>query len=741
MRTEKISVVVCVKNEEARLEECLKKIKLNEPDELIVVDGDSTDKTAEIARQYADKVIISKNSNLTRDRQIGLNAARNEYIAMIDGDHRLEKGDLDSLLKDLLDNQFSVVQSQLKSYNNRGWWNKGEEQMWDLNDNIPGPSKMVGAAPTIYRKSLFEKIQFDDTITKTIDDTDFAYRLSLIPDIKYGIGKTKIAQFHMADKEDYLRKFKWYGIGDGEFCIKHRNRALHMWFHLLIEYPIIYPVRAILTKRYYAAAYCFIQGVIRAKWMIKTIFKHKTSKLQKNKYNRAENRKGNRAFRNISDNKCTVWENKMYRTICKCRICGNPNLVSIVDLGGGVKLTGIFPKPSQSVEGGPLELVKCMPPNAIDGSNGSVCGLVQLKHSYDSNQMYGENYGYRSGLNQSMVEHLTDITTEIKSQVELCENDLIIDIGSNDGTLLKSYGIKGLDYVGVDPTGIKFKKYYSDNIQLVPDFFSAERITEVRNGKKAKVVTSIAMFYDLEEPIKFAQDINDVLAEDGVWVMEQSYLPAMLEANSYDTICHEHLEFYCLSQIEWIIKAVGLKIIRVCLNDVNGGSFRIMIAKQHSTYKEDASVEELRRYELENKFDTLLPYVRFKQNIEKSRKEVMQFIRQARGEGKKIYGYGASTKGNVLLQYCGITAEDIIAIAEVNEDKYGCITPGSNIPIISEEEAKREEPDYFIVLPWHFRDHILMKEKEYIANTKCKFVFPLPKLEIVDSGNYERQAR
>lgn len=270
MNSKKISVVVCVKNEESRLEECLKRIKLNNPDEIIVVDGNSSDRTVEIANIYADKVIISKNSNLTRDRQIGLNAARNEYIAMIDGDHRLKKGDLESLLNDLEKNKFSIVQSQLKSFHNINWLNKGEEQMWNLFHNIPGVKKMIGVAPSMYRKSIFKKIQFDDTITKTIDDTDFIYRLSLLPNIKYGIGNTKIAQFHTDAYKDYIKKFKWYGIGDGEFCIKHRKRAPSMWFHLLIRYPVIYPIRAIISGKFYAAAYCFLQGIVRAKWMIFT---------------------------------------------------------------------------------------------------------------------------------------------------------------------------------------------------------------------------------------------------------------------------------------------------------------------------------------------------------------------------------------------------------------------------------------------------------------------------------------
>lgn len=270
MNREKISVVVCVKNEEHRLDDCLKSIKLNEPDEIIVVDGDSNDRTAEIARMYTDKVITTHDSNLTRDRQIGLNAAKNEYIAMIDGDHRLKKDDLNSMLNDLLDNQFAIVQSQLKSFCNMNWLNKGEEQMWDLFHNIPGPKSMIGVAPAMYRKSIFEKIQFDDTITKTIDDTDFIYRLSLLPNISYGIGCTKIAQFHTESYKDYVKKFKWYGIGDGEFCIKHRKRALSMWFHLLVRYPLLYPVRAILSGKIYAAGYCFLQGVIRARWMITT---------------------------------------------------------------------------------------------------------------------------------------------------------------------------------------------------------------------------------------------------------------------------------------------------------------------------------------------------------------------------------------------------------------------------------------------------------------------------------------
>lgn len=422
----------------------------------------------------------------------------------------------------------------------------------------------------------------------------------------------------------------------------------------------------------------------------------------------------------------------MYKKITKCRICGNPNLKTIVDLGMQ-KLTGVFPEPNQYVGEGPLELVKCV----SNDEGEKVCGLVQLKYSCDSSEMYGENYGYRSGLNKSMVQHLHSITNEIKELVNICPNDLVIDIGSNDSTLLRSYNIENVDYLGIDPTGIKFKKYYPEYIDLVPDFFSAENVTKSRGDKKAKVITSIAMFYDLEDPISFAKDISSVLADDGIWVMEQSYMPSMLETNSFDTICQEHLEFYCLRQIEWIVNASGMKVIDVSLNGANGGSFRIKVAKCNSIYSESINVEKLRTYELENEFDRLTPYVEFNERIIAAKNNFLEFLREAKAEGKKVYGYGASTKGNVLLQYCDVTSDDIIAIAEVNEDKFGRVTPGTNIPIISEKEAKDGEPDYFVVLPWHFMGNILEKEKEYILSSKCSFVFPLPELKIINYSNYQ----
>lgn len=411
--------------------------------------------------------------------------------------------------------------------------------------------------------------------------------------------------------------------------------------------------------------------------------------------------------------------------IRKCRICGGTHFDTIVNLGYQ-KLTGVFPLEEQEIEGGVLKLVKCIEENG--------CGLIQLEESFESNLMYGENYGYRSGLNSSMVDHLGEIVEYITNKVELKEFDLVVDIGSNDGTLLGLYETKSdveVMKIGIDPTGEKFRKYYKRDITLISDFFSTKKIEHVCK-KKAKVITSIAMFYDLEDPIGFAKDIYDLLDDDGVWITEQSYCPAMIEACAYDTICHEHLEYYSLKQIQWIAKQANLKIIDVDLNNTNGGSFRVTFSKKDSIYSISPSVGELEKFEKDKNVNNTEYTKEFVQKIEKSAKELWRFLIEQKEKGKLVLGYGASTKGNVILQYCGITKEMLPAIMEVNSDKFNHVTPGTLIPIISEEEGRKMKPDYILVLPWHFKENIISKERRFINDSGCKFVFALPKFEIVE---------
>ena len=409
----------------------------------------------------------------------------------------------------------------------------------------------------------------------------------------------------------------------------------------------------------------------------------------------------------------------MYNEITKCRISGSENLITVLSLGEQT-LTGVFPKSEdEKITKGPVDMVWCP-----DG------GLLQLKQSYSLDEMYGDNYGYRSGLNQSMVDHLTQKIQTLEKLAKPGENDIVVDIGSNDATSLKAYQSK-CRKVGIDPTGKKFIEFYTDDIKLVPDFFSAANFESVYPGEKAKIITSIAMFYDLEDPAQFVRDIEKVLAPDGIWHFEQSYMPAMLQTNSYDTLCHEHLEFYSLQVIKDLLENNGMRVIDVQTNDVNGGSFAITAGKKDGPFpSNDAVINWMLKQEKKMGLDTVEPYLAFAERMVQHRESLRDLIDSLVAAGKTIFGYGASTKGNVLLQYCNLTRKEIPYIAEVNPNKFGSFTPGTLIPIISEAEAKAMKPDYFLVLPWHFKHHILAREKEYLKNGG-KFIFPLPEIEII----------
>jgi len=330
-----------------------------------------------------------------------------------------------------------------------------------------------------------------------------------------------------------------------------------------------------------------------------------------------------------------------------------------------------------------------------------------------------------------MVRHLEGKVQRILERVNLEKGDLVIDIGSNDSTLLRAYPTGTATYVGIDPSGPKFLKYYPPHVQLIPDFFNAGLVEDRLPGRRAKIITSIAMFYDLERPKAFVADIHRVLDDEGVWVFEQSYLPFMLKTNSYDTVCHEHLEYYSLNQIKRMLDETGMKIIDVEFNDINGGSFSIMAAKSESTYPEARNlIAKTLAEEEELGLAGIDLYTAFRERVFKHRHDLKTLLATLREEGKCVLGYGASTKGNVLIQFCGLDTTDIPYIAEVNEDKFGAFTPGSGIPIISEAEAREMKPDFFLVLPWHFRKTILEKERSFMENGG-KFIFPLPDIEVV----------
>jgi hypothetical protein len=359
------------------------------------------------------------------------------------------------------------------------------------------------------------------------------------------------------------------------------------------------------------------------------------------------------------------------------------------------------------------------------------CGLIQTRHTVPGSILYS-SYWYRSGINRTMTENLHGIAQGIESIVSLEPGDLVVDIGCNDGTLLDGYQSPGLRYIGFDPSDVG-RYAVEKGYEVVRDFYSAEGLRRRRPDQRAKAITSIAMFYDLENPRATVADVAAALADGGIWVMELHYLPAMLEANAFDAIVHEHLEYYSLAVLERMIGEAGLEVVAAELNDINGGSIRLFIGHQGAHEQTPEQVEELRRLrvsEFELALDSPEPYEAFRRRVETVRDDLLALCRQLHDEGKTIHVYGASTKGNTILQYAGIDSTLIAAAADRNPDKWGSETIGTRIPIISEEESRAANPDYYLALPWHFLGEFLEREQEFLARGG-KFIVPLPEVRVV----------
>lgn len=409
-----------------------------------------------------------------------------------------------------------------------------------------------------------------------------------------------------------------------------------------------------------------------------------------------------------------------------CRVCGSPDLRPVIDLGRQ-HIASIF------VEGEvaeflshayPLEVVRC-------GAKGK-CGLVQLRHSISPDVLYA-NYGYRSGTNEIMRANLRDIAGQVERLAGLRAGDLVLDIGCNDGTLLESYETHGIDRLGFDPAQNVADSARQKGLDVVNDFFSSRAFQHVRPGCKARVVTSIAMFYDLEDPLQFVHEIAAVLADDGVWAIELSYLPFTLSKNSFDTICHEHLEYYALRQIEWMLDSQSLDVHRIEFNDINGGSFRLYIRKRGLGPAPESlrlQLAAVRKEEDLAGLDTDAPYSEFRERCDKMRGDLRGLLGELQAAGKRVYAYGASTKGNTILQFCGIDNRLVPKAADRNPEKWGRRTLGTNIPIVSEEEARADNPDYFLVLPWHFFDGFVRREEAFLRRGG-KFIVPFPRVRVV----------
>ncbi|MGH2840282.1 MAG: class I SAM-dependent methyltransferase [Solirubrobacteraceae bacterium] len=408
-----------------------------------------------------------------------------------------------------------------------------------------------------------------------------------------------------------------------------------------------------------------------------------------------------------------------------CRICGSSELAHVLSLGDQY-IAGAFATPDgdQPVQRSiPLELVRCDMTRDQEA-----CGLIQTRHTVPGSILY-HNYWYRSGINRTMTANLHEIAQSAEDLVGLSAGDLVVDIGCNDGTLLDGFQTDQLRHLGFDPSDVS-RYAVEKGYNVVRDFFSYEALRQRHPDVKAKVITTIAMFYDLERPMDFVQDVSDALGESGVWVMELHYLPTMLEQNSFDAIVHEHLEYYSLAVIERLIGEFRLECVRAELNDINGGSIRLYIGHEgclQRTPEHDEALQKLRIREFELALDSPEPYERFRVNAERVKDELRETCEQLVADGKTIHIYGASTKGNTILQYAGIGPDLVPFAADRNPDKWGSETIATRIPIISEEESRGMAPDYYLALPWHFLDEFLEREVAFL-DRGGRFIVPLPEV-------------
>lgn len=409
-----------------------------------------------------------------------------------------------------------------------------------------------------------------------------------------------------------------------------------------------------------------------------------------------------------------------------CRVCGSSALTKVIDLGEQY-LQGSFTKPGKELPPQrkiPTTLVRCDPTK-----DEKACGLLQMEHTVPPEVLYSA-YWYRSGTNNTMRNHLKEIADSAAEMLGV-SNAYVLDIGCNDGTLLNYYP-NSFKKIGIDPSDIS--REVDSTIQVVQDAFPSDELLSILDGNLLDIVTSIAMFYDLEDPIQFTRGVKNILAPSGIWIFEMSYMPSMLRLTSYDTICHEHLEYYSLAVIEYILRQADMKIFNVIENDINGGSIRCYATHaENFFYRRDEftqNIKNMRQEEFDLELDTDKPYKNFQDRVNVHKEELNLLLKKLKKERKKIHIYGASTKGNTILQWCGIDHKVIDFAAERNPDKYGAYTLGTEIPIISEAESRKMNPDYYLVLPWHFKKEFIEREAALI-DKGIGFIFPLPSIELI----------
>ena len=403
--------------------------------------------------------------------------------------------------------------------------------------------------------------------------------------------------------------------------------------------------------------------------------------------------------------------------IKKCRNCSSKKLKKLFSLGN-LYFTGKFKKKNGVSKKGIIELIIC-----------TKCKLVQLAHSFNLNYLYGPDYGYRTGINKTMTAHMKNVTKTLAKRVKLKDNDVVLDIASNDGTLLNSYANKKIITFGIDPLLYKYLKNYKKISYKASSFFSIEEVRKLTK-KKFKIITALSVVYDLEKPNKFLKEAKTLLSDDGIFLVEFADLASILKFKMFDTLCHEHLEYYSSKVFSQMCETNGLRVFDMKLNNINGGSTQYFICHEKAPYQSNQkSLNKVYLREKALKLNSIKTYIKFISEINAIKKKIKKIIFNIKSKNKSIHCYGASTKGNVLLQYFNINNKEIDYVAERNPKKYNLYTPGTNIKIISEKLSRKLKPDYYLVLPWHFKNEILLREKKTMkSGTNLIFPLPYPKI-------------
>ncbi len=410
--------------------------------------------------------------------------------------------------------------------------------------------------------------------------------------------------------------------------------------------------------------------------------------------------------------------------ITKCRVCGNAELLPAADIGAQY-LSSVFPESTDyqsRYQKYPLDLVLCKK------SGPKQCGLLQLGHHLDLSSMY-KDYPYTSSANAAMKKILEDVVASGTALGHLKPGDTILDIGCNDGTLLSYLTGKGYDLIGIDAAQNIQPVFQSADFHFSRGFFGAEKYRSM-TSKKAALVFSIAMFYHLEDPIAFCKEVEACLDEKGAWIIQMAYLPAMLKTNMYDNIVHEHNGYYGIETMQWVMEQAGMEVFDALLNDVYGGSFRVFVKKKSNRgFAPTERLKKLLDEERKSAIFDVKTYRDFEKSVQKTRQDLQALLKKIKSEGKTVWVYGASTKGNTILQYCGLTGKDIAAAADANPFKFGRFMIGSDVPVKSEDEMRKAKPDYLLALPYSFVP-AFMKREESLVKQGAKFIAPLPEVKV-----------